>query len=393
MAEKRSLIGESFSHLRAGNRGAARDIWAHEGLKTSVERLLQLSGRWAIGRYGLAHLVGEGTNSIRLHTSIGSLQLTGPTGLAPGWDKSGKTPRAWEALGARHITTGGIPLRPQKGKPMPRLRTFDNRLGDHGKRMSLNSYGFPSLGAEKTARNLAHQRELGLSIPLIAQVVPNAEMYEPNNRDRIPEEMAEAIRILIQIADPDAINLGLSSPNTNRDAQDEFELTYAITARAMDSVAKYSNRTIPVIYKGDGDGGRDRLDMYIRLAQQTGVALELINTTAKADIKGKYGAANAPGGLGGAEPAYQELALASVSYVYRQTHGEVPIIGMGGIDSPEQEYKMIRAGASAVGVNTVVRSLGHTTFRSLETGLFDLLPPGQSIPDIRGIDAGLSYDF
>ncbi|HZM63811.1 MAG TPA: hypothetical protein VFB59_01615 [Candidatus Saccharimonadales bacterium] len=376
MPYKRSLVYESLRLAQEGDFGAALAVWEHEGLKTGAERFLRIAGRLAVGRSALASVAGPKPDDPRLRTAIGPLQLDGPIGLAPGWDKSGTTIRAWQELGARHHTTGGIALRPQRGNPLPRLYTFDRRIGDHGKQVSLNSYGFPSPGVKAVARNIARQRELGVTIPVITQVVPNADMYAPDKMWGIGDELAQSIATLITICEPDAISLGLSSPNTRgmRDAQDNYKFMYTVTARAQEAIAEHSKQDIPLIYKGDGDGGKDRLDMYIRLAQETGVALELINTTSDPNTKAKYGADTLGGGLAGADSDYHDLALRSVHYVHKQTHGEVPIIGVGGVNTPERALAMICAGANAIGVNTAVRSLGFGTFTSLENGLLELMP-------------------
>src|SRR5688572_10109383 len=192
----RSMIGESLTHAAKGNQQDALAIWAHEGLKNGVETGLRALARWRVGRLAISRMAGPApAPQARLRTAIGPMELAGPVGLAPGWDKTGHTIRAWQEAGARHHTTGGITLRPQPGKPRPRLYTFDQSIGDHGKNISLNSYGFPSPGAHQVARTIAEQQARGADIPLIAQVVPNAEMYRPSNRSLIPDELAQSITI------------------------------------------------------------------------------------------------------------------------------------------------------------------------------------------------------
>ena len=46
------------------------------------------------------------------------------------------------------------------------------------------------------------------------------------------------------------------------------------------------------------------------------------------------------------------LALEDVRHLYRRVGAQVPIVGVGGIDSPEEAYRRIRAGATLVELYT-----------------------------------------
>ncbi len=364
------------------------DIWRHEGLKKGVEAGLHLISQRQLGQWALEQMVCFGGDS-GLSTTVGGMELSGPTGIAPGWDKTGKTIVAWQALGANHITVGGVTLFPQQGKHMPRLRTMDSRIGDHGTKVSLNAFGFPGLGADKTAYNIAKQRELGVKIPVIVQATANKEFYEPSNIDLLPGIMAATVRKILPVAD--AIGLGLSSPNTigMRDAQ-AYDFLYEIVSRVRDEIES-SGQEVPIIFKGDGDGGEERLDMYARLATALGIEVfELINTTGLVKIKSKYDVENLPGGLAGADEDYQQLAVDSVRYMYEAVGDKTDIIGVGGINGPERGLRMVRAGASAISINTFVRTAGTRAVKLIEKGMSDSLssnPSGSDrIAQIIGID-------
>ena len=262
---------------------------------------------------------------------------------------------------------GAVTMYRQYGNPMVRLHTFDRQLGDHGKNVSRNSLGFNSLGSEEFVYNICRQREMGdVTIPIIAQITLNKEMYEPANRHMIPGMIAATVKKVMPVAD--AIELGLTSPNTlgMRDAQDAEEFTYANVMAANETI----DGSMPLSFKGDGDGGEERLEMYCRLVERTGLGiLSLINSTALERIKVKYMAADMPGGLAGSDPEYQQLALDSVRYLYEGVGDRVDIIGMGGVDSADQAVRMFKAGASAIGVNTAIRKLGLRTMRVINGGL------------------------
>jgi len=355
---KISVTSESFRHLSEGI-GEAGDVLRHEGLKRIIETGLFWAGSQEMGRL-LLRVSAEGFSYVtdpRLATSIGGIALEGPTGIAAGWDKTGKSILGWQALGANHITVGGVPLYPQAGNRMPRLRTFDKTVGDHGKSVSLNSFGFYSPGSKKVAYNIGKQKETGeVSIPVIVQVTVNKEFYEPANKQAIPNVLVEAVRQVKPVAD--GIEVGINSPNTAgmRGYDSEFEeFLYANYMAAHEAAGD-----LPFSFKADADGGEQGLDMYSRLGLRTGADfISLINTTAKKEIKGKYGAEDLPGGLAGADPEYQQMAIDAVRYVFEAIGDKVDIMGMGGNNSDQQQIGLITAGARATGVNSAVRQHGH----------------------------------
>ncbi len=392
-----SIASEALRHVQAGEFGEAADVLRHEGLKKAVEAELYHIARHEFGRNLLSHYVGGVDEYPLLRTNVAGLGLDGPVGIAPGWDKTGKTILAWQALGARHITVGGITPFQQLGNRMPRLRTMDHHVGDHGLGISLNSFGFWSPGADKVVYNIQKQRELGeVSIPIVAQVTLNKEFYEGGDLDLIGAMVGLTVRKVLPIAD--AISLGLSSPNTAgmREAQaagsrgDQFLTRVVYAARQAVSQA---DRSMPIIVKGDGDGGEERLEMYckwVEWREDAFDALELINTTALPHIKARYGVDQLPGGLAGADPEYQQMALDATRYVYQAVGDRTDIIATGGCNSSAQALKMLENGASAIGVNTVVRTLGLRAPRILENGLLDLLikkyPQATRLDQIIGTD-------
>lgn len=75
--------------------------------------------------------------------------------------------------------------------------------------------------------------------------------------------------------------------------------------------------------------------------------------------------------------------------VFGATEGKVPIIGVGGVETAEAAYEMIRSGASLIGVCTGLMKKGPALFFDLHLGLRRLLDENQysSIVDIIGLDA------
>ena len=77
------------------------------------------------------------------------------------------------------------------------------------------------------------------------------------------------------------------------------------------------------------------------------------------------------GGLSGRPLAARSTAL--VRHIYQQTNGAVPIIGVGGIDSPETAFERIRAGASLVQLYTGLVYEGPALVKRINKGLVRFL--------------------
>lgn len=383
------VLNETGRHLLQA-REDLYDIWRHEGMKKGAEFALHQLGLRGFGRGILERLAEGGAADPRLAIAVNDLMLSSPVGIGAGWDKTGKSILGLQALGADHATIGGVPFYPQAGNRMPRLLSMDKRIGDHGTAVSLNSYGFYSPGVHKVVHNIAKQRETGaVRIPVEVQITLNKEFYEEGKRHMIPVMIAETIRQALPVAD--VIGLGLTSPNTlgMRDAQEQYDFIRDCVMAAREATIT-SSRRVQLAYKGDGDGGERRLDMYCRLIEETELdIIELINSTAQPHVKEKYGAEHLPGGLAGADPEFQQMALDAVKYVYEALGDKVIIDGMGGINTPAQNVAMMRAGASKTSIVTSLQQNRTQAFCLLKQGLLNELdkpPQHQSVKELVGLD-------
>ena len=73
------------------------------------------------------------------------------------------------------------------------------------------------------------------------------------------------------------------------------------------------------------------------------------------------------GGLSGA-PLF-ERSLEMVRYIHQKTNGRLPIIGVGGISTPEQARQMLDAGASLIEVYTGFIYEGPSVVKKILKGL------------------------
>ncbi len=304
-------------------------------------------------RTGLAPLPAR-VNSDRLRTEIAGLKLPNPLGLAAGFDKNATALHGLARAGFGFLEVGAATPRPQPGNPRPRLF----RLPDD--RAVINRFGFNNDGAAAIAARLA-QRPQGAVIGLNLGA----------NKDSA-DRAADFAAVLRECGPHvDFATVNVSSPNTERlrDLQGPAALR-DLLARVMEARAALA-RPLPVFLKIAPDLDRDALEALAEVARDARIdAIIATNTTLARDgLHGPH--ATEAGGLSGA-PLFERATrvLAQLSQI---TEGTIPLIGVGGVHSPETAYAKIRAGASAVQLYTALAYRGLSLVPEILRGLDALL--------------------
>ncbi|KAA2314000.1 quinone-dependent dihydroorotate dehydrogenase [Pseudooceanicola sediminis] len=279
-------------------------------------------------RAGLVPLARQIT-SPRLRTSIAGLSLANPVGLAAGYDKNAIALAPLSRAGFGFLEVGAATPRAQPGNPKPRV--FRLRQD----RAVINRFGFNNDGMHAIADRLAqrpHDAVIGLNLGANKDSGDRA-----NDFCAVLETCAPSL---------DFATVNVSSPNTEklRDLQGKAALSALLTGvlATRDAMA----RPIPIFLKIAPDLDDAGLADVAEVALAHGLdAIIATNTTL--DRTGLTSAHRAEaGGLSGA-PLFEKSTrvLARLSAL---TDGQIPLIGVGGIATPEQAYDKIRAGASAV---------------------------------------------
>ena len=291
-------------------------------------------------------------HSARLATSIGSLKLLSPVGLAAGFDKNAEAVAPLAGTGFGWLEVGAATPRPQPGNPKPRLfRLTEDRA-------AINRFGFNNEGMEAIAARLARYQG---DVPVGLNLGANKE-----SEDRA----ADYVTVFNHCArHVDFATVNISSPNTEklRDLQGADALR-ALLAGVMDARAAMAQPR-PVFLKIAPDLTEQELEDIARIATEAGVdAIIATNTTLARDgLKSKHGPEK--GGLSGAP-----LFDASTRVLARlSTLTDLPLVGVGGVASAEDAYAKIKAGASAVQLYTALIYGGIGLVQEITTGLDQLL--------------------
>ncbi|MFT4151634.1 MAG: quinone-dependent dihydroorotate dehydrogenase [Paracoccaceae bacterium] len=305
-------------------------------------------------RCGLVPLPGRVT-SPRLATTLAGMMLPNPVGLAAGYDKNAVALAALSRAGFGFVEVGAATPRPQPGNPKPRLFRLT------GDRAAINRFGFNNEGAGAIAARLAARKPGPVPVGLNLGA----------NKDST-DRAADFARVLATCGPHvDFATVNVSSPNTERlrDLQGAAALS-ALLAGVMEVRATLP-RPIPVFLKIAPDLTDDDLAQIAGVALASGLSgLIATNTTLSRDGL-KSPDRDQTGGLSGA-PLF-ERSTRVLARLSELTGGRLPLIGVGGIATPEQAYAKIRAGASAVQVYTAMVYEGLSLIPRIARGLDTLL--------------------
>ncbi|MGY6644816.1 MAG: quinone-dependent dihydroorotate dehydrogenase [Salinarimonas sp.] len=312
----------------------------------------------------------------RLGMTAFGLDFPNPLGLAAGYDKQCEVPDHLLGLGFGFIECGGVTPLPQPGNPRPRVFRLA-RDGAIINRFGLNSDGLATI-ADRLRRRRGRPGIVGVNLGA------NKE-----SRDRIADYVMLVTRLsgLAQF-----LTINISSPNTPglRDLQGEAfldELLARCIAARDEADAAIGSRTALLI-KIAPDMNEAALDGLVATVLARGIDGMIVSntTTARpADLMEKAVAGEA-GGLSG-----RPLFLRSTQ-VLAQTalriEGRIPLIGVGGIDSPQAAIAKLRAGASLLQLYSALVYHGPGLVGAIKQGICDHLERtgAQGLTDLIGCD-------
>lgn len=285
-----------------------------------------LRGATALGpaRRMLHRLLGP--RDPALASTVFGVRFPAPLGLAAGFDKDGKGLLTWGALGFGYAEVGTVTATPQPGNPSPRMFRLP------ADRALLNRMGFNNLGAGALAVQLArHQPDIPVGVNIgKTKTTPAA--------DAVADYRASA-RLVGPLASYLVVNV--SSPNTPglRDLQ-AVESLRPILSAVLAETSK------PVLVKIAPDLSDADLDKVADLAVELGLAgIVATNTTVSREGLRTPGVDElGPGGISG--PPVARRAVEVLHRLYGRVGDRLVLISVGGIETADDAWERITAGAS-----------------------------------------------
>ena len=310
----------------------------------------------------------------RLEQSLWGLNFQNPVGLAAGFDKNGVAAGIWRKFGFGFAELGTVTSQPQPGNPQPRLfrLTQDNA--------ALNRMGFNNQGAQAMAARFqaAHNRgKLNNSYPTSDSPFPlgiNLGKSKVTPLEHASTDYLESFQLLQDWGDYFVVNV--SSPNTPglRSLQDAAQLS-----TILDIMQQKNQGIKPILVKIAPDLEWEAIGSILDLAKTYQLAgIIATNTTIRRDglktqILPETGKpiSEEPGGISGLPVRQRSTEV--IRFIWQQTEGKLPIIGVGGIFTADDAWEKITAGATLIQVYTGWVYEGPWMVRRILQGLLNKL--------------------
>ena len=301
-------------------------------------------GRRLISQVEQSFCLREPRLSEQLSQQLWGLNFANPLGLAPGCDKDGVAAGVWSSFGFGFAELGAVTLHAQQGNSRPRL--FRLPLD----KAALNRMGANNLGAEVMAKTLF---ESWTRQPRTIPIGINLCKSKDTPLTEAAQDYLGSFRYLRDWADYFVVNV--SSPNTPglRSLQDSEQLN-----SILGTLQEENQGGKPLLVKISPDLEWEAIAAIVDLAQTHQLAgiIATNTTTRREGLKTKILKATGQpiedeaGGISGAPLTQRSTEI--IRFIYQQTGDKLPIIGVGGIFTPEDAWEKITAGASLLQIYT-----------------------------------------
>ena len=300
---------------------------------------------WSFSAIRFLHLIGLGAllrlvyqvKDQRLEREVFGLRFPNPVGMAAGFDKDAKLFNELGDFGFGFIEIGTLTPQPQPGNPPKRLFRLK------ADQAIINRMGFNNGGVDAASNRLKkpHRVLIGGNI--------GKNKNTPN--DKATDDYLMALESLYEVVDYFVVNV--SSPNTPglRELQDREPLTKLLLELMNKNEAlagSTQNKSKPILLKIAPDLSDEQLLDIIAIVEETKIAgVIATNTTlSRENLKSASEQTDQAGGLSG--KPLRKRATEVIRFLHQKSHGAFPIIGVGGIHSPEDAWEKIEAGATLV---------------------------------------------
>jgi dihydroorotate dehydrogenase len=289
------------------------------------------------------------------------LDFPTPILLAAGFDKNAEGYEALGALGFGGVEVGTVTAEAQPGNPTPRLFRLP------ADRALVNRMGFNNDGAERVALRLHRPRRTLVGVNL-------GKTRSVSDEDAIDDYVASARRVG---AFADYVVVNVSSPNTP--GLRGFQAADRLRPLLL-SVREELNRARPerppaLLVKIAPDLGDDAIEAIGDLALEIGLdgIIATNTTTSRDELRSDVEVVDAigAGGLSGAP--LKTKALVVLERLRAKVQDRVVLIAAGGIETADDVWDRIRAGATLVQIYTAFVYEGPGLPRRLAHGLAERL--------------------
>ncbi len=294
-----------------------------------------------------------------LEKELFGLKFSNPVGLAAGFDKDGKYYHPMAQLGFGFVEIGTVTPLGQDGNPQPRLFRLPKDKG------LINRMGFNNEGVDALVERLKKQENQKRNYIIGGNIGKNK--ITPN--EKAVDDYVICFEKLFAYVDYFVVNV--SSPNTPnlRDLQDKEPLTHLLNTLQKLNNQKESRK--PILLKIAPDLTSSQLDDIIEIVASTKIdGIIATNTTISRDgLNTSSELINSIGAGGLSGTPVKERSTEIIKYLHTKSGGSFPIVGVGGIDSPEAAKAKLNAGASLIQIYSGMVYYGPTIVRDINRSI------------------------
>jgi dihydroorotate dehydrogenase len=275
----------------------------------------------------------------RLHRQLFGIDFPNPVGLAAGFDKNATMFPDLFSCGFGFIEIGTVTPKGQEGNDKPRL--FRLKTDE----AIINRMGFNNDGVTKAVEALKKKKPHWV-------IGGNIGKNKLTSNENAYSDYLICFESLYPFVDYFVVNV--SSPNTPnlRALQDKEPLKALLKGLITERDKKPVKR--PILLKIAPDLSEEQLDDIVSISMELNLdGLVATNTTIdRSELKSSTGEIErcGQGGLSGKPLSKRSTEV--IRYLHRNTKGKIPIIGVGGIHSPQDALDKLEAGASLVQLYT-----------------------------------------
>ena len=273
-------------------------------------------------------------NHTALERKVFGLTFPNPVGMAAGFDKDAKLFKELSNFGFGFIEIGTLTPKPQGGNPKKRLFRLPEDKGLIN-RMCVNNEGVEAaIERLKKNKDVLIGGNIGKN-----KVTPN---------EKAVDDYIYCFKALFDYVDYFVVNV--SSPNTPnlRALQDKEPLTHLLTT--LNALNQNKSRPKPILLKIAPDLTDAQLDDIIDIMISTKIdGVIATNTTlSREGLASK--SKSETGGLSG--KPLNKRSTEVIRYLKTKSKNAFPIIGVGGIHTPQDALDKLEAGASLIQLYT-----------------------------------------
>lgn len=274
-----------------------------------------------------------------LEREVFGVKFRNPIGMAAGFDRNGEVYGELSAMGFGFVEIGSITPRPQSGNPTPRIFSLQRD------RAVINRVGHPNRGLDTALRHLRHGHPgvvVGCNIACNASTPPESA----------PNDYLRSFRNLYQYAD--YFTIELSGDDVQEESVVRSEEYIRRVLEPLFDFRRGQNQYRPILVKISPDLTDEEIDRVSDIL----VATPLDGVVATNGTRSREGLIASPsslkrigaGRLSGSPVTARSIEI--VRRIHERSGGNYPIIGSGGMMTPDDVEAMLAAGADLVQLHT-----------------------------------------